>query len=287
MNILITGANGQLGSEIKELASSFPNWCFIYTDVDELDITNINDLEKFFKDNLIDVVINCAAYTAVDKAESEEEKAALINITASKNLAIVSDKNKSLLIHISTDFIFDGSSSVPYKEKDKPGPLSVYGMTKLEGEREIIKNSNKHVIIRTGWLYSSFGSNFVKNIRRLASERGRLNMIYDQTGSPTYARDLARTILEILPKFKDRYREIYHYSNEGVTSWYDFAKAICEFSKIECDIYPIETKDYPTPAVRPHYSVLNKNKIKKDFGIIIPYWRDSLKECIGRLGKAR
>ena len=290
MNILITGANGQLGSEIRELNSKGltpKELNFIYTDVDELDITDLNAIESFFRDKKIDIIINCAAYTAVDKAESDEKKAGLINITAPKNLSIIANKYQARIVHVSTDFIFDGKSSIPYKESDKPNPLSVYGKTKLEGEREIINNSNNFIIIRTSWLYSSNGSNFVKTVRRLASEKGNLKVIYDQTGTPTYARDLAKAILDILPKLKDKNGEIYHYSNEGLTSWYDFAKAICEFSKIECEILPIEAKDYPTPAKRPHYSVLNKDKIKKDFGIAIPYWRDSLKECIEKLENSK
>ena len=286
MNILITGSNGQLGSEIKVLSSQFsvPNSKFIFTDVDELDITDFSALENFIKLHKPDRIINCAAYTAVDKAESETELAEKINIQSCTNLAKLSAKYGIFLIHVSTDYVFDGNSFKPYKETDITNPGSVYGKTKLLGEKEIIANTSNAIIIRTSWLYSSFGNNFVKSIIKYAKERGKLNVVYDQIGSPTYARDLAKAILDITDsryKTQDtRQLEIYHYSNEGVCSWYDFAKTIIELKNITCEINPIETKDYLTPAKRPHYSVLSKDKIKHDFKISVPYWLDSLKDCL-------
>lgn len=283
MKILITGSNGQLGSEIKELSKNYQSWNFIFTDIGELDITNPEALEEFFNAENFDFIINCAAYTAVDKAESDEKTAELINTEAVRNLAVISKKAGAKLIHLSTDFVFDGTKSLPYAETDIPNPLSIYGKTKLEGEREANKFCPGTVIIRTSWLYSQYGGNFVRNIIRLAKERNKLTMIFDQIGTPTYARDLAKTILGNIDQLININGGIYHYSNEGVASWYDFAKAICEFSEIKCGIIPIETKDYPTPAKRPGYSVLNKAKIKLDLGIEIPYWRDSLKECIEKM----
>jgi len=284
MNILITGANGQLGSEIREISPLYTDLHFTFTDIGELDITKKDALEKFFTKNKFDCIINCAGYTAVDKAESETEMAFLLNATAVKNLAEYATKQKALFVHVSTDYVFDGFSYKPYNESDLTNPNSSYGKTKLDGEVEIIFNSEKAIIFRTSWLYSSYGSNFVKTILRASKEKGSLNVVNDQVGTPTYARDLAKAILDIVPVYKPENRfEIYHFSNEGVCSWFDFAKEITEIAGIECKINPIESKDYPLPAVRPFYSVLNKTKIRTQFNVSIPHWKDSLKECLKKL----
>lgn len=286
MNILVTGANGQLGSEIRDLAAQYKNLNLVYTDVEELDITRPENLEKFFKKNKFECIINCAAYTAVDKAEKEKEQATSLNVTAVKYLAECAASMGALFVHVSTDYVFDGRNFKPYLESDLTNPKSIYGKSKLDGEVEIIFNAQKAVIFRTSWLYSSYGHNFVKTIMRLAKEKDALTVVYDQVGNPTYARDLARTILEIIPGYKAKSKfEIYNYSNEGVTSWYDFAKEIVEIAGLKCNVIPIETKDYPTPAARPPFSVLNKAKIKKQFNIAIPYWKDSLRECIAKIQK--
>jgi len=284
MKILITGSKGQLGSEIRELAGEYPHCEFIFTDVEELDITNAGAVEGFMSLQQPQAVVNCAAYTAVDKAESDPETAFLVNSQAPANLAEACNKINALLIHISTDYVFDGKSWLPYSESSPILPVSVYAKSKWEGETRISSIANRALIIRTSWLYSAFGNNFVKTILRYGKERGKLNVVYDQTGTPTYARDLAKTLLDILPGL-DAWRgvEVFNYSNEGVSSWYDFAIAIIENSGIVCHIHPIETKDYPLPAVRPFYSVLNKEKIKSRFKLEIPYWRDSLIHCLARL----
>lgn len=282
-NILVTGSNGQLGSEIRELSSGAEN--FFFTDIDELDITDINAIESFCKQHSIKVIINCAAYTAVDKAESEIELADKINHLAVKHLAKVSKEQQIKLIHVSTDYVFNGTNYRPYIESNEPNPQSIYGSTKLAGENEITELSPEGaVIIRTSWVYSSFGNNFVKTMLRLGAERDSLNVIFDQIGTPTYAKDLAEAILKIVDsKKKNKKPELYHFSNEGVASWYDFAREIMELKKLNCYVYPIETKDYPTPAKRPHYSLLNKTKIKQEFGIEIPHWKTSLKNCLEKL----
>ncbi len=282
MKVLVTGANGQLGSELKDLAKTEKDINFIFTDIEELDITNYNEVKNFIYKNHFDTIINCAAYTAVDKAEKEKETARKINSIAVFNLAKISNETNSLLIHISTDFVFDGKKNTPYTEKDKANPLSVYGKTKLEGEKLALKEAKRIIILRTSWLYSFYGNNFVKTIIKLAKEKKSLNVVFDQVGSPTYAKDLASVII-LLSKVKTDIKEIFHYSNEGVLSWFDFAKVICEIAKIDCEINPILSEEYKTLAKRPHYSVLNKNKIKKYLGIKIPYWKDSLSECIKKL----
>ena len=276
--ILITGANGQLGSEIKYL-SQFHNLSFLFTDIDELNITSIDDIRAFFASHKIDFVVNCAAYTAVDKAEEEKKQAELVNHTAARNLANISKEFKAKLIHISTDFVFDGNSSIPYSEKDKTNPVSVYGTTKLAGEKAVLKYGREIIILRTSWLYSSYGNNFFKTILRLSKERDSLGIVFDQIGTPTYARDLAETILHIINS-GNFLSGIFHYSNEGVASWYDFAKAIVEMGGLKCNIYPIETSKYPTPAKRPSFSLLNKTKIKSVYNINIPDWKKSLEKCI-------
>jgi len=286
-NILVTGASGQLGSEIRELSSNY-EYNFFFTNKDELDITHESRISDFTKQNNINTIINCAAYTAVDKAEDEVEIATKINYHALNNLARVSRDNNIKLVHISTDYVFDGKNYRPYVETDTTNPQSVYGQTKLDGEKELLEiNPINSIIIRTSWLYSSFGNNFVKTMLRLANTHDELGVIYDQVGTPTYARDLAKTILDILPIINNKDVEIFNYSNEGVLSWYDFAKEIMKMAKIESTIKPIETKEYPTPATRPHYSLLNKSKIKDYFHIVIPFWKDSLKECLVKLGEKR
>jgi dTDP-4-dehydrorhamnose reductase len=283
-SILVTGANGQLGNELRELSVLYTDYTFIFIGRSELDLRNTEAIQAWFLDNSFDVIINCAAYTAVDKAESEQALAREINTTAVGTLArIAKDKNISL-IHISTDYVFDGKNFKPYLETDSTHPQGVYGQTKLDGEQAMLAiNPANSIIIRTSWVYSSFGNNFVKTMLRLGKEREELGVICDQVGTPTSARDLAQAILSIIqhPIFSGQQAtEIYHFSNEGVCSWYDFAKVIFELSDIHCNVKPIETKDYPTPAKRPHYSLLNKTKIKKTFDITIPYWKDSLQECL-------
>ena len=287
VNILVIGSNGQLGSELKELSSNY-NYNFFFTTKEQLDITNHQDVNNFIKTNNINIIINASAYTAVDKAEKDIELADKINHLAVKNLAQISKDNSIKLIHISTDYVFDGTNYKPYVEDDKTNPNSVYGKTKLNGENAIREiNPKDSIIIRTSWVYSSYGANFVKTMLKLCNNRDKLRVIYDQVGTPTYARDLAKVIFDILPQIKNDKIEIYNYSNEGVLSWYDFAKEIIKMAKIDCEISPIETKDYPTPASRPHYSLLNKTKIKEQFNIEIPFWKDSLKECLVKLGEKR
>ena len=272
---LVVGANGQLGNELRVLLKDKA----VYVDKDELDITDKKAVEKFFADNSFEAIINCAAYTAVDKAESDEKLAALINVEGPRNLASVGIP----LVHISTDYVFDGTNSVPYVEDDKPNPQTAYGRTKLAGEQAVLETAQTAIIIRTAWLYSTFGNNFVKTMRRLGAERQFLNVVFDQIGTPTYAADLAQAIVDILPQIKQGTKGLYHFSNEGVCSWYDFALAVMAQSDLDCEVLPIESKDYPTPAKRPHYSVLNKAKIKRDFGIKINNWAVSLAECIEKL----
>ena len=284
MKILITGAKGQLGNELKLLGKKYPDFQLTFTDVEELDITDMQAVSAFFDKLHPDVIVNCAAYTAVDKAEQEPELALKINALAVRNLSNACGEFNALLIHISTDYIFSGKGYRPYVETDTPEPVSSYARSKYAGETQMLSSCRNGIILRTSWLYSAFGNNFVKTILKYGKERGNLNVVYDQIGCPSYAKDLAAAILEIIPKLTDHEGvEIFHYTNEGVASWYDFAKAIIAFSGIKCIINPIETKDYPLPAERPFYSVLNKAKFKERFGIEIPYWRDSLEDCINRL----
>lgn len=285
MRILVTGSKGQLGNEIRVLAEDYPDFDFIYTDVDELDITDQFKVESFFVANKPQVIINCAAYTAVDKAESDEDTSYLINATAVENLSKSAAKIEALIVQISTDYVFDGKSYLPYLETDETNPQSAYGRTKLAGEKAVFKYASKGLILRTSWLYSAFGNNFVKTMTKYGIEREELKVVYDQVGTPTYARDLAKAILDIIPfAMQHSGTELFHYSNEGVASWYDFAKIIIDFSGINCNIKPIRTKDYPLPAPRPSFSVLSKSKIKDIYKIDIPYWSDSVKNCIQRLG---
>ena len=287
MNILVSGSNGQLGSEIKDLVTNYKDFNFFFRDLTELNICDAEALTSFIVDENINAVINCAAYTAVDKAEKDVDIAEKVNSEGVLNLVNAVQKVQGKLIHISTDYVFDGNNFLPYKESDPVSPIGVYGKTKRAGELAVINGDIDALVIRTSWLYSAYGNNFVKTMLKLGHDRDELGVIFDQVGTPTNASDLAKTCLDIL---SDKSSEnisasgkIYHYSNEGVTSWYDFSKAIMELGSNDCKLRPIETKDYPTPAKRPHFSVLNKTKIKKDFNIEIPYWRDSLEKCIEKL----
>ena len=284
INILVTGANGQLGSELQMLSKDY-NYNFFFTDRNTLDITNEEAINNFTQTNNINIIINCAAYTAVDKAEDDKVNADKVNHLATKYLAQTAKDKNIKLIHISTDYVFDGKNYKPYNEDDKTNPNGVYGYTKLAGEKAMQAiNPTNSIIIRTSWVYSSFGANFVKTMLRLGREKDQLGIIFDQVGTPTYAKDLAQTILDIIPNIKNEKVEIYNYSNEGVLSWYDFAKEIMRMAKLDCKINPIETKEYPTPCARPHYSLLNKSKIKEQYSIMIPYWKDSLNKCLKVIG---
>ncbi len=286
-NILVTGSNGQVGSEIKELSSNY-FYNFFFTDRNSIDITCKDSIRDYCKANDINVIINCAAYTAVDKAETDIENADIGNRKAVKKLALISKELNIKLIHISTDYVFDGKNFKPYCEEFQTNPQGIYGKTKLDGENEMRDiNPKDSIIIRTSWVYSSFRNNFVKTMLRLGKEKEFLGVIFDQVGTPTYARDLAKAILDIIPQIKNKKVEIYNYSNEGVLSWYDFAKEIMRMAKLNCKVNPIETFQYPTPAKRPHYSLLNKSKIKSTFNVEIPYWKDSLDECLIKLGERK
>ncbi|OCL92917.1 dTDP-4-dehydrorhamnose reductase [Arcobacter porcinus] len=287
LNILVTGANGQVGSEIKELSTNYP-YTFYFTTRTDFDITNKENIRNFCNENNINVIINCAAYTAVDKAESDIENADLVNRKAVKKLSLVAKELNIKLIHISTDYVFDGKNHKPYIEEFQTNPQGVYGKTKLDGELELLNiNPLNSIIIRTSWVYSYYGNNFVKTMLRLGHDKKELGVIFDQVGTPTYAKDLALTILNIIPQIENSKVKIYNYSNEGVLSWYDFAKEIMKMAKLNCKINPIETYQYPTPAKRPHFSLLNKSKIKSKFNLEIPYWKDGLDDCLKRLGERR
>ena len=279
MVILVTGASGQLGQAIQFIASNYADCEFIFASSQDLDITNQERVNNFFDTNKIDFCINAAAYTAVDKAESEIEKAEAINVAGPKNLAIACKKNKTKLIHISTDFVFDGSSSKPYLETDITNPLSTYGKTKLDGEQAVIDNIDEYFIIRTSWVYSQFGNNFMKTMLRLALERDSLSIVSDQIGSPTNAIDLAKSLLSIVESNSSKFG-IYNFSNEGTASWYDFAVEIFRINNVVIDVNPIPTEAFPTPAKRPKYSLLDKSKIKNIFGIEIKTWKESLLQTI-------
>jgi len=284
LNILVTGQNGQLGQSLAKIAKDYPQFDFIFLGREQLDLSQPATLANALENIAFDIIINCAAYTAVDKAESEPELADAINHLAVEQLAQICNQRRATLIHISTDYVFDGKNYNPYIETDPVDPQGVYGITKLKGEQAMQAVNPKGAIIRTSWVYSEFGNNFVKTMLRLGAERDSLNVIYDQVGSPTYATDLAQAILALLSQPEQlNQTQVYHYSNEGVCSWYDFAKAIFEMSGTRCKVNPIETKDYPTPANRPHYSLMNKAKIKQDYLITIPYWRDSLKIALNCL----
>jgi dTDP-4-dehydrorhamnose reductase len=285
--ILVTGSNGQLGSEIQQLVGEYAQYSFVFSDVADLDITKLEDVQAYFEKYRFSYCINCAAYTNVDKAESDQAFAYQINELGAKNLALVCAQHGATLIHISTDFVFDGQSSRPLSEDAVAQPIGVYGASKLAGELAIAQALPAHVIIRTSWLYSTYGNNFVKTMIRLGQERDKLTIIADQIGSPTYAGDLSRVILQIIDHLAAQPAAhlygTYHYSNEGVASWYDFAVSILDVYGIATPVLPIPTEAYPTPAKRPHYSVMDKRKIKTNFGIDIPHWRKSLIYCISKL----
>lgn len=281
--ILVTGSKGQLGNEIQQLSALYEDNCeFYFTDVDELDITDRNAIYRFVENHQISVVVNCAAFTAVDKAESEPELCELLNHIAPGYLAEAVESVGGVMIQISTDYVFDGTSHLPYREDDATCPQTVYGRTKLAGEEAVIRNCAGSMVIRTAWLYSTFGNNFVKTMMRLGQERDTMGVVFDQIGSPTYARDLAQCILTCIDK--GIVPGVYHYTNEGVCSWYDFAKAIHRLAGVKgCHVNPLHTDEYPVPAPRPHYSVLDKSKIKNIYAIDIPWWEESLAECIKKL----
>ena len=294
MNILVTGANGQLGHEIRIVAKNSHD-TYIYTDVVEvegvettlLDITSLDAVRKMVQDNDVKCIINCAAYTNVDKAETDEEFCELLNAKAVENLAVAMKEVNGLLVHISTDYVFGGDPyNTPCKEDQKGTPTGVYGKTKLQGEQNILAAGCKHLIIRTAWLYSEFGKNFVKTMLNLTANKPQLKVVFDQVGTPTYAYDLAAAIYEIVNERKYEGNEgVYHYSNEGVCSWYDFTKMIAEYAgNTDCDIQPCHSDEFPSPVKRPAYSVLDKTKIKETFGIKVPYWTESLKVCLRNLG---
>ncbi|MGE4500924.1 MAG: dTDP-4-dehydrorhamnose reductase [Hydrogenovibrio sp.] len=288
--VLVTGSNGQLGQSLQSIQSQFPDLSFVFLDRSQLDLSQLDAIQTVLSGYEFDVLINCAAYTAVDQAESENELADKINHQAVKELAKATKRQAAKIIHISTDYVFNGRAYKPYQETDKTDPQNVYGFTKWQGEQALLNHRPENaIVIRTSWVYSEFGHNFVKTMLRLGKERENLNVIFDQVGSPTYAKDLANAILQIVmhPTFQKPTitSQIFHYANEGVCSWFDFAKAIFELSKYSCQVSPIETKDYPTPAVRPHYSVMNQTKIKRFYGLEIPYWRDALKNGLKELEK--
>ncbi len=283
--ILVTGSNGQLGKELKQIADQFASFNFVFASREDLKLHHFGLVENFFAALKPQYCINCAAYTAVDKAEAEEDMAMLVNAEAVGNLAAVCKKHQTKFIHISTDYVFDGESETPYKEDDATGPINLYGQSKLLGEQLCMKEDAEAIIIRTSWVYSEFGHNFVKTMMRLMQERNELNVVSDQIGSPTYAADLAKAIMDIVSSGKWE-SGVYHYSNEGKISWYQFAQAIKELSESKAVIHPILTAEYPTPAKRPKFSLLNKDKIKTVFQLQIPDWKDSLQICIRRITNA-
>lgn len=283
MKILVTGANGQLGTEMRNVLEAECPGNALYTDIEELDLTNAKAVELYVIKNEISHIVNCAAYTAVDRAEEDKAQCAAINVDAVKNLANAADKVGAKIIHISTDYVFDGTAHRPYKESDKVNPISQYGTTKRTGETALIALAPDSIIIRTGWLYSPYGKNFVKTMLILGQEKSELKVVCDQIGTPTYALDLAKAIYKILCSHQ-WVEGIYHFSNEGVCSWYDFTKAIHRIAGINsCDVKPIPTEDYPTPASRPAYAILDKSRIKATYGVTIPYWEESLEKCIQRI----
>ena len=278
MNLLVTGSRGQLGSELQTLQGAASDDTWHFCDLPELDITDFKTVEVFCREHQIGAIVNCAAYTAVDKAESESELAFRVNRDGAASLAAAAKAVDALLVHVSTDYVFDGTNCRPYREDDPVAPCGVYGRSKLEGEEAIRDSGCSHLIIRTSWLYSAHGQNFVKTMRRLGNEREQLGVVFDQVGTPTWAADLAGAIVSMLGQSDpaQQYAETLHYSNEGVCSWYDFAKAIMDAEGFRCTVSPIESREFPTPAARPHFSVLNKRKIREQFGLAIPHWRDSL-----------
>lgn len=283
MKILITGANGQLGTELHEiLEREFPGQT-LYTDVQELDLTNAKAVDSYVANNEITHIVNCAAYTAVDRAEEEKMLCAAVNTDAVKNLAMAADANGAKIIHISTDYVFDGTNHRPYRESDKVNPISQYGTTKRKGETLLLALAPQAIIIRTAWLYSSHGKNFVKTMLRLADSQPEIKVVCDQIGTPTFARDLARAVVKVLQSHQ-WVPGIYHFTDEGAASWYDFAKAIFRIAGKDVKVTPIPTEDYPTPASRPSYSILDRTRIKATYGIEIPHWEEALANCLRQLG---
>lgn len=284
MNILVTGSNGQLGSELKRMAAADRKYNWYFTDVDELDITNKDRIEGLFSAKGIDICINCAAYTAVDKAEEEVDKAMMLNTQAVEYLADACYANHALLLHISTDYVFNGENFIPYTENDSVNATSAYGRTKAEGEKRLTLHKCRSIIIRTSWLYSAFGHNFVKTMLKLGQTQDRIEVVADQIGSPTWAFDLAWAIMRIIDDTNDaNQKEIYHFSNEGAISWYDFAKAIMEIKQLPAEIIPIPSTARPSTSKRPYYSLMSKEKFKQKYGLAIPYWKDSLIKCLNEL----
>jgi len=287
MKILVAGANGQLGTEMYNVLEEKNPGITLYTDIDQLDLTDKKAVELFVVKNEITHIVNCAAYTAVDKAEEDKALCAAVNVDAVKNIALAADSIGAKVIHISTDYVFDGTAHRPYKESDKVNPVSQYGTTKRAGETALIALAPDSIIIRTSWLYSPYGKNFVKTMIALGKERNELKVVSDQIGTPTYAADLAKAIYQILMSHQ-WVEGIYHYSNEGACSWYDFTKAIHRIAGIDnCDVQPIPTEDYPTAAARPYYSILDKSLIRATYGVETPYWEDSLRECIKRINSQK
>lgn len=282
MNILVTGGNGQLGNEMRVVSKESRNR-YIFTDVVELDITNLEAIRYMLKMERVDVVVNCAAYTNVDRAEEDEIMADLLNNKAAGNLAVVAKEVGATLIHVSTDYVFQGDKNTPYKEDCETSPLGVYGRTKLAGERSIQATGCNYLIFRTSWLYSSYGKNFVKTMQRLTRDKNSLKVVFDQVGTPTYAGDLAAIIYKVIEKDMLDKQGIYHFSNEGVCSWYDFAQEVCELSGNVCNIEPCHSDEFPSKVKRPNFSVLDKTKVKETFGAKVPYWKVSLKHCINLL----
>lgn len=288
MNILVTGANGQLGREMQRLSAVSPN-NYTFTDVAELDVTDAGAVRQAVAQTRAEVIVNCAAYTNVERAEEDEEAADRLNRGAAENLARAAEANGATLIHVSTDYVFDGTAHTPYTEDGTPSPLGAYGRTKLAGERAVMASGCRYLIFRTAWLYSEYGNNFLKTMLRLTSERDTLQVVFDQIGTPTYAGDLALALFSIIESERYAGNEgVYHFTDEGVCSWYDFARAIAEYAgNSACDIRPCHSDEFPSKAVRPAYSVLDKTKIKETFGIVIPHWTDSLRKCIGNIEKKK
>ncbi len=284
MNILVTGANGQLGHEMRR-ASAASSHHYLFTDIAELDITDREAVRRMVSGRKIQAIVNCAAYTNVDKAEDDYATADLINNKAVENLALAAKEADATLIHISTDYVFKGNQCIPCREDWETDPLGVYGATKLAGEQSILRTGCPYLIFRTAWLYSPFGKNFVKTMQKLTAERDSLSVVFDQVGTPTYAADLAALIVHVIESGQLHKQGIYHFSNEGVCSWYDFAQEICALSGNTCDIRPCHSDEFPSKVKRPHFSVLDKTKVKETFGVDIPYWRDSLIKCINELKK--
>lgn len=284
MNILVTGANGQLGNEMRRQAEKSRNR-YIFTDIEELDITDIDAVVKYVDAEEVDVVINCAAYTNVEKAEDDERTAMLINCSAVENLAVACKLRNALLIHVSTDYVFNGKDCLPLTEERPTAPIGAYGRTKLAGERALQETGCRYMIFRTAWLYSEFSNNFVKTMMRLTEERDTLNVVFDQVGTPTYAADLASLISFIIENDLLCHEGVYHFSNEGVCSWYDFAVEIADIAGNKCDVRPCHSDEFPSKVERPHFSVLDKSKVKATFAYNVPHWKESLRICMSRMNK--